>query len=312
MSNQPVPVSLHKFRLKVLNGPDKGVEYQLLREQIHIGRGPENDIILDDPKCSRQHATIYVSESGLQIVNVSKQNQITINGQKEDNALVGSNTIILIGSTKLKVIETGQLSSAEPRSGAVGEIIDDFPEIGKPKNNNSKFRFYAILGVISIILYFLLSDSSTKDKENGLRSDSDIEQSIDAIKQNQNEIIRSRQASGKNSSEYKEAQALFIQGFRDYREKNYQRAIHYFSGAVSIYPNHSLARRYLTQSQTKLDELIQITLLEANRHYEQKMFTKAAAKYRQVLRLNRDQNSKLYRETRERLNECILLIKDQF
>ena len=77
-----------------------------------------------------------------------------------------------------------------------------------------------------------------------------------------------------------------------------------FSGALALFPNHTLSQRYLQQSRTRQDQLIQRKLLEANRYYEHKQYRQAAASYEQILVLVRDKKNKIYREAEGRRDEC--------
>ena len=78
-----------------------------------------------------------------------------------------------------------------------------------------------------------------------------------------------------------------------------------------MFPNHILAKRYLTQSRTKLDYLIQSALSEANDYYEKRQYNRAISGYKHILVLIGDKNSALLKEVNARLEEAQLLLKSQ-
>ena len=176
--------------------------------------------------------------------------------------------------------------------------------------SSKKMNFYIVVGIVGLLLYFLFSSSkSEKEEEKGLVTSEQQEKHISSIQEKSNEIYRARQQKGKNTVQYREAKALFIQGLRDYREQNYLRAMSYFNGALALFPQHVLSQRYLQKSRTKQNELIQMKLLEANRYYEHKQYRQAKASYGQILFLIQDKTNKIYREAEGRREECEAIIQ---
>ena len=65
----------------VEKGPRAGQEFRL-QEVTTIGRGGDNDIILDDPSVSRQHAKVRLEGQTFTIFDLGATNPTEVNGQK--------------------------------------------------------------------------------------------------------------------------------------------------------------------------------------------------------------------------------------
>jgi serine phosphatase RsbU (regulator of sigma subunit) len=57
-------------------------EEQLDRDQVRIGRSPENDLAIADPSVSRLHATIERTRDGFTIQDLGSRNGVMVNGQR--------------------------------------------------------------------------------------------------------------------------------------------------------------------------------------------------------------------------------------
>ncbi|MCB0394879.1 MAG: FHA domain-containing protein, partial [Bdellovibrionales bacterium] len=119
--NQPVKLPTSPFRLKVISGPDKGAEFQVLNSKISIGRDSDNDIPLQDPKVSRKHAVIYFTDDAIQIVNVSQQNKLYVNGVEAENAVTEPGGHFQIGNSRIDIIQDVALNTTSSQS---AEAID--------------------------------------------------------------------------------------------------------------------------------------------------------------------------------------------
>lgn len=69
-------------RLICLSGPDTGQEYELKRERILIGRSSGQDIVLNDPYASRQHAEIHRVDNAYRVHDLGSKNGIYVDGRR--------------------------------------------------------------------------------------------------------------------------------------------------------------------------------------------------------------------------------------
>lgn len=291
------------YFIKIMNGKDKGVEYKLVSSSVLIGRAKFNDIVLNDMKVSRKHAILNIKPGTVSIKKINQENNIIVNGVNAGHAILEPNSIIQLGKTNLKLIDKSALKKTANVAGYKG--------VSNPKGK-SKTMFYTIIVIVAGLFYLLLSgeDESTNISSTDVIEEN--ERSLASIEEKTSEHYRALVNTKKNTIEYKEAQALFIQGFRDYREQNFVRAIDYFNGALALFPHHILAKRYLMQSRTKLDYLIQSTLSKANDYYEKRQYNRAISAYKQILILAGNRRNKtLSKEARTRLEEVQLLLRAQ-
>jgi len=70
----------------ITNGPDKGKEYSIDKEMTGIGRGNDNDIIIDkeDIRASRKHAVLYVENGECFLEDTGSMNGTRLGGKSLD------------------------------------------------------------------------------------------------------------------------------------------------------------------------------------------------------------------------------------
>ena len=74
------------------------------KERITIGRKPQNDIQLDDPTVSGQHASILMLQNAY-IEDMNSTNGVLLNGKKVTRRQLNHGDIIKIGRHELKFID---------------------------------------------------------------------------------------------------------------------------------------------------------------------------------------------------------------
>jgi len=68
------------FELTIAEGKGRGQRFQFDASDITIGRGAENDVVLNDPGVSRNHARIQQAGSGYQLLDNGSANGTELNG----------------------------------------------------------------------------------------------------------------------------------------------------------------------------------------------------------------------------------------
>ncbi|MGE0633642.1 MAG: hypothetical protein AB7O96_14610, partial [Pseudobdellovibrionaceae bacterium] len=145
---------------------------------------------------------------------------------------------------------------------------------------------------------------------------------IRTTEQIQNDLLRSQQAvetqkrmrsqNNQDSKQYENAQQYYVKGFRDYRQGQYSRAIQSLQAAISFYPAHHLARKYLDLSRRKLDEFVQYNMLQGRRYKERGNYRLCQASFRHVLVSIMDPNNKTYVEAKQLYDECSGLTGERY
>ncbi|MEM6473946.1 MAG: FHA domain-containing protein, partial [Planctomycetota bacterium] len=121
--------------LSVQAGPEKGRNFPLDPDRpMHIGRGSTCEIMLTDPVSSRFHAVVLYDDDRWQIRDTGSRNGTLVNGQKIDTAQMIDQTMVTIGDTELRFVESSS-DSAENEDAfqtiiqdlSMGETVTDDP-----------------------------------------------------------------------------------------------------------------------------------------------------------------------------------------
>jgi len=88
--------------LEVVSGPLRGARFEISEVKTVLGRS-QADVVLKDPKASRQHATIEWTEEGYRYIDHGSTNGSFINDQRVTTRLMTSGDIVRLGNTELKV-----------------------------------------------------------------------------------------------------------------------------------------------------------------------------------------------------------------
>jgi pSer/pThr/pTyr-binding forkhead associated (FHA) protein len=93
-------------RLVITAGTGEGQEFKL-RAEATLGRAPDNDIILEDPKVSRHHAVIAFTEERYSISDLESANGTFVNGirVRESHHPLRAEDVISLGDTELTFYE---------------------------------------------------------------------------------------------------------------------------------------------------------------------------------------------------------------
>jgi hypothetical protein len=101
------------FEVPVVRGPDVTIEVrepnQPLRHvqangaPIHIGRGPECELVLRDSRVSRRHARLSARNGVLVLTDLGSTNGTRVNGHRVTEVVLGAGDRILVGETVLTI-----------------------------------------------------------------------------------------------------------------------------------------------------------------------------------------------------------------
>jgi len=126
------------------------------------------------------------------------------------------------------------------------------------------------------------------------------------------ELRKQQENSAQNTVQYQAAQEHYIKGFRDYRQKQYARAIQSFQAALSFYPQHELARKYYVQAQRKFDESIDQSMSLGRKYYKKQNFQMCQSSFAQVMIMLKDTSKPKYREAKQMYDECSLRLEGRY
>lgn len=80
-------------------------EFNLEQERVAIGRNPVNDIVLNEPVVSGEHAALQVGAKGATITDLGSTNGTFLNGKKVKKSPLEHNDVIAIGNHELRYVD---------------------------------------------------------------------------------------------------------------------------------------------------------------------------------------------------------------
>jgi pSer/pThr/pTyr-binding forkhead associated (FHA) protein len=310
-----------KFVMTVRAGPEKGAVYQLLPPRVTIGRGPNNNVSLQDPRLSRQAAVIDFFPDKITLKDLSTHANVFINEKPigDSEAHLKNGDLIKIGSSEFVFIVEA-VALANTRINIPNPLSTPtfgpapFPRPQDPGSDGKRLRFYGVVGLILLgLAWLLMSNNAAKPKEAGIRTVEEIEKEIKGSEDRVEQIVKRRQFKDKEDHiRYEEAQMHYLQGFRDYQQGQWTRAIRSFETARAIDPEHDLARRYSRLAEKKRDEATSQLMQEGRRYKEKSMYTRCSSALDKVLEAIMNHDDVRYKQAEALKKECDLLIEERF
>jgi predicted component of type VI protein secretion system len=139
-------------------------------EQVSIGRGPDNDIVLDHVSMSGSHAIIYNTGGMYQVQDLGSTNGTFLNGEAISEGALGNGSRVSFGSVEAIFQDESQADASDSfaassggsgyASGHVAEIAEvsnrpvdfkDLSPIEKVVKKNTFGQIAMILGVVAIL-----------------------------------------------------------------------------------------------------------------------------------------------------------------
>ena len=86
--------------VQTAGGP--ATRFELDGALIGVGRGPDNDVIIDDPQVSRHHCQLRRVHGAYGFVDLGSRNGSTVNGVAATEVALGAGDVIRIGQTTIE------------------------------------------------------------------------------------------------------------------------------------------------------------------------------------------------------------------
>lgn len=190
--------------------------------------------------------------------------------------------------------------------------MGEFPAEPVQKKKSGKGFFYAVIAVVILMAVWL---SGTPDKKRVAIETNPIVESEKVIVDSEANIKNLKQKkkdSGQETMQYNLAQSHYLKGFRDFRNGQFGRAIPSFEAALSFYPQHELAKKYLNQSRVKLDQMIAYQMNLGRTQRSKNNYRQCAATFSATITMITDVSDTRYRESKQLLEECEFLAEEKF
>ncbi len=134
-------ISLRKCQLAIVDGPDKGKKYSLVKPITKVGKKENNDFVIDDSTVSRDHMIIEYSSDSFLLRDLGSTNGTNLNGSRVKEAYLVPGDRIKVGNTTLEFVAFEEKVKIEP---------SDKAEFGLMVGSSLKMRqIFGILEKIS-------------------------------------------------------------------------------------------------------------------------------------------------------------------
>ena len=169
-----------------------------------------------------------------------------------------------------------------------------------------------LMGVIVVLFLFLLlsEDKKPTPQKDNLRTKENIEEEIKTLTELKEEEKEKKKQNMKIS--FKNAQAAYVKGIRDYRKGVYVRAIESFRVCKTLYPQHELCETYFQKAKIKKDQLVQAWMLDGRDARAKGRYEACLASFKNVMLAIRDKNHLTYKEAVENYDICKIKFEGRY
>lgn len=265
------------YRLLSLTGVNKGTSFYLEGRRAVIGRSENVEISILDPKASRQHAEVVRMGDTYVITDLKSQNGVIVNDLKIAQHKLTSGDKIIIGSTVFKFdrfeVEKKELELSEEND---LKIEDNNLVNEAPKKDNKK-KLILFLGIIFAYLFLSGDDEGVDQKKQQTRKIKDVSSSY--------EDVLKKKKEQENAEEQRKVESIIHRGQREFREKNFFRALEEFNQALIMDPGNGRASFYKRKTKQALDNLIEEHFTTARRDVDSYRLESALVSYCAIIRL---------------------------
>lgn len=289
--------------LKILSGSYRGKQFRLLSSKITIGRHRDCDVIFkDDMNCSKYHARIKRENDSYYIESLDLKNPVLVNNKAVSKQVLKQEDKVTIGNVQLLFVEKAPVTLPSKKTRAASRRQ---PVVKKKWLTPSRIILIALL--IGGAFLFLYEDKKEEKKELSLRTESQVLQEVETLK-NLNEEESTKKTL---NSQATAARAAFIKGFRDYRKGYFYRALKMFQHCLTLHKNNSLCLSYSRRSKVQIDRLIQKKIRLGNAYKENKQYEACRAAFSSVEIMIQDTRSPIYKEARENRRLCEIQLENK-
>lgn len=275
------------WRLMCLTGQTKGEAHILTGNRIVLGRSEKADIRVMDIKSSREHAEITRVGGEWVLTDLGSQNGIVVNDQKVTQTKLKEGDKLVIGQTVYK------FAKVEVKAKKAAAPAEAEPEEATPTSSKKTSALLSLVIAVAIGVIVMSEDPTEPIRKKAQETGNVKDVSDEYLR-----LIQQRKLTDDKTQKLK-LNTIFQRGLREYREKNYFRAINEFNLALILNPNDPLADFYLRKTKEELDKVIADHFVKGTRDEEGLHYQSALVSYCAVLRLLHDYESDARYKTAE-------------
>jgi DNA-binding NtrC family response regulator len=112
--DEPLQLSVQRFRLVVLRGPEPGGTFEIGPEETRIGKGPDNDVVLPDATVSRAHCVIAHDGEDYVVRDLGSTNGTFLEEARIREGILRPGDRIRVGEVLLRFQPVSQVVAVPP------------------------------------------------------------------------------------------------------------------------------------------------------------------------------------------------------
>jgi len=151
--------------ITIPDGTPQPYRFDLSRRVVSLGRGADNDIVIDSGSVSLKHAEMVRNDDGYELRDLGSTNGVKFDGERRMSVPLEPGTTVLIGDVAFDF----QLSEEEiaELTGVPVATIEEEDEPGVVIITESGSGIWWLIGLIIVVLAFLVGFSIRHQKTTG-------------------------------------------------------------------------------------------------------------------------------------------------
>ncbi|HVO30418.1 MAG TPA: sigma 54-interacting transcriptional regulator, partial [bacterium] len=124
VGGKPTAIRFQRCRVRVIDGPDRGMEVTLGQRTIRVGTAAENDFRLTDKGVSRHHCEIVAREEGFLVRDLASKNGVYLGPVLVREALIREPVTLRLANDVIEFVPgDDSVEVPLPKEGRFGEAI---------------------------------------------------------------------------------------------------------------------------------------------------------------------------------------------
>ena len=104
VADDPTASRHEGYRLVVLTGEQRGREFDVLADEVRLGKSRQCEVVLTDPSVSRVHATIRREGDSYRIIDRDSTNGTFVEGARVSDAFLTPGVVVRLGKVDLRFV----------------------------------------------------------------------------------------------------------------------------------------------------------------------------------------------------------------
>jgi transcriptional regulator of acetoin/glycerol metabolism len=122
-------LKIRRWRVRVLNGTEAGLNMMLERGSLLIGSAESNDLVLSDPCVSRAHLELRLLEKGVYCRDLGSSNGTFHKGTRIKESTIQGATVLKVGTTELALEPADREVEVDTHMERLGSMVGTCPEM---------------------------------------------------------------------------------------------------------------------------------------------------------------------------------------